>query len=54
MKRHMNDKRWILWDLNSDFPFTHSTRKEAEKNMKIYNKEMSKFDNPYHLYKLIK
>ena len=56
MKEKERKNKWLAWDLEKEYPFSYFTRKDAEKDIKIFNKELGewKSDRKYYLFKLIK
>lgn len=47
------EKKWIIWDYVNDIPFVYGTKKEALKDLRIFNKERIKSETNYFLFKRI-
>jgi hypothetical protein len=44
---------WLIWDFERELPFTYSTRKEAEKDLRIFNKERCTWQVKNYLFKQV-
>jgi hypothetical protein len=49
----MKKGKWLVWDLDRDNPFVYETRKEAEKDLRIFNEERSEWQPKNLLFKQI-
>ena len=47
----LKENKWLVWDLEKEYPFSYSTRNEAEKDMKIFNKERQSYETKFYLFK---
>ena len=53
-KNKKQNYKWLVWDIDSEFPFGYKTRKEAEKDLRIFNNERCDWEEKFYLFKIIK
>lgn len=42
----MKITKWLVWDFERELLFQYSTRKEAEKDLRIFNRERKSYNGP--------